>query len=149
MLEAIGAALEHPVGGRMAKTKGSMWVQELIDNPKDAPQAKKDPAILLKAIEYSWRDVFGTFLGRTERSVVNELRDVRNSWAHNKTFSYRDSALDSAQRLLEAFFCAKEAAEIAEMRAEVLRTMFAEEARTKTRAKTPSFEGMPKAGLKP
>lgn len=35
------------------------------------------------------------------------------------------------------------------MRTEVLRTMFAEEARNKTRAKTPSFEGMPKAGLKP
>ena len=151
MLEAIGAALENPVGGRMAKAKGAMWVQDLIENPKDAPQAKKDPAILLKAIEYNWKDVFGTFLGRTERSVVNELRDVRNSWAHNKTFTYRDTdrALDSAQRLLEAFSCSKEAAELGEMRAEVLRTMFAEEARVKTRAKSPSFEGMPKAGLKP
>src|SRR5262245_53193644 len=151
MIETLGAALENPVGARMVKAKGSMWVQEFIQNPREAAQAKKDPQVLLKAIDVHWNNVFGQFLGRTERSLVNELREVRNRWAHNDQFTYRDTdrALDSAQRLLEAFSCAKEAAALGEMRTEVLRTMFAEEARTKSRAKTLSFEGMPKAGLKP
>jgi predicted AAA+ superfamily ATPase len=151
MLETLGAALENPVGARMAKAKGSMWVQEFIQNPREAAQAKKDPQVLLKAIDVHWSNVFGQFLGRTERSITNELRELRNRWAHNDQFTYRDTdrALDSAQRLLEAFSCKKEADAVGDMLAEVRRTQYAEEARTKLRAKTPSFEGMPKAGLKP
>jgi predicted AAA+ superfamily ATPase len=151
MLETIGAALENPVGARMAKAKGSMWVQVFIQNPREAPEAKKDPQVLLKAIDVNWNDVFGQFLGRTERSIAVELRELRNRWAHNAQFTYRDTdrALDSAQRLLEAFQCKKEADAIGDMLSEVRRTQYAEEARTKLRAKTPSFEGMPKAGLKP
>jgi hypothetical protein len=151
MLETLGTTLENPVGARMAKAKGSMWVQEFIQNPREAAQAKKDPQVLLKAIDVNWSNVFGQFLGRTERSIAVELRELRNRWAHNDQFTYRDTdrALDSAQRLLEAFQCKKEADTIGDMLAEVRRTQYAEEARTKLRAKVPSFEGMPKAGLKP
>src|SRR5262245_8151105 len=146
MLETLGTALENPVGARMAKAKGSMWVQEFIQNPREAAQAKKDPQVLLKAIDLNWSNVFGQFLGRTERSIANELRETRNRWAHNDQFTYRDTdrALDSAQRLLEAFQCKKEADAVGDMLAQVRRTQFDEEARTKLRAKTPSFEGMPK-----
>jgi hypothetical protein len=84
----------------MAKAKGSMWVQEFIQNPREAPHAKKDPQVLLKAIDVNWNNVFGQSLGRTERSIVNELREVRNRWAHNTQFTYRDTdrALDSGTR---------------------------------------------------
>jgi hypothetical protein len=151
MLEALGTALENPVGARMAKAKGSMWVQEFIQNPREAAQAKKDPQILLKAIDVHWKGVFDQVLNRTHRSIAVELHELRNRWAHNAQFTYRDAdrALDSAELLLQAFQCKKEADAIGDLLAEVRRTQFAEEARTKLRAKTPSFEGMPKAGLKP
>ena len=63
-----------------------------------------DAAGLLRVMERSWNQVFRSSLGRTERSLVNELRDVRNRWAHQETFSTDDAyrALDSTQRLLAA-----------------------------------------------
>ena len=69
------------------------------------------------------------------RSLVGELIDVRNKWAHQEAFSYEDThrALDSAQRLLSSVSAGGQAAEIDKMRQEVLRTMFAEQARQQTR----------------
>ena len=37
----------------------------------------------------SWNDVFRKTLGPAERSLVSELRDVRNKWAHQEPFSER------------------------------------------------------------
>ena len=50
----------------------------------------------------SWNDVFRLTLGPAERSLVSELRDHRNRWAHQEAFSSDDAyrALDSAGRLL-------------------------------------------------
>ena len=51
-----------------------------------------------------WNVVFRKTLGQAERTLVSELRDVRNRWAHQKPFSSDDAyrALDSAGRLLTA-----------------------------------------------
>ena len=38
---------------------------------------------------------FGRTLGRAERSLVQELREVRNRWAHQETF-YSDDAYQLA-----------------------------------------------------
>src|SRR5580704_9015520 len=61
-----------------------------------------DAAGLLKLMWESWNDVFRRTLGPAERSLVNELRDLRNKWAHQQTFSGDDAyrALDSAGLLL-------------------------------------------------
>src|SRR5271154_6349036 len=66
--------------------------------------AEWDAAGLLKLMWESWNDVFRRTLGPAERSLVNELRDLRNKWAHQQTFSGDDAyrALDSAGRLLTA-----------------------------------------------
>jgi len=50
----------------------------------------------------TWHEVFKLTLGYGDRSLVSELREVRNRWAHQKPFSSDDTdrALDSAQRLL-------------------------------------------------
>ncbi|RMH13338.1 MAG: hypothetical protein D6698_14125, partial [Gammaproteobacteria bacterium] len=40
-----------------------------------------DSAAILKLMWDAWNDVFRNILGRTERSLVSELRDVRNKWA--------------------------------------------------------------------
>jgi len=60
------------------------------------PLAEWDVAALLKLMWESWNDVFGRTLGRAERSLVQELRDWRNKWAHQEPFSSDDAdrALD-------------------------------------------------------
>ena len=63
-----------------------------------------DVAALLKLMWDAWNDVFRKTLGQSERTLVSELRDVRNRWAHQNPFSTDDTyrALDSAGRLLTA-----------------------------------------------
>ncbi len=68
---------------------------------EDRLNAKKsvtalDVAALLKIMWDSWNDVFQLTLGPAERSLVSELRDHRNKWAHQETFSSDDTyrALD-------------------------------------------------------
>jgi Swt1-like HEPN len=94
-----------------------------------------DSQALLKVMIDNWREVFAKTLGHAERALVGELIEVRNRWAHQRPFSYDDThrALDSAQRLLSAISAGDQAAEIDKMRQEMLRTMFAEQARQQTR----------------
>src|SRR5687768_7069010 len=60
-----------------------------------------DAAVLLKLMWEAWNDVFRRTLGQAERTLVSELRGVRNKWAHQEPFSTDDAyrALDSASRL--------------------------------------------------
>ncbi len=48
-----------------------------------------------------WNQVFSRTLGFSERSIVSELRETRNKWAHQNAFSSDDAyrALDSTARL--------------------------------------------------
>jgi hypothetical protein len=54
---------------------------------------------------------------------VQELRDVRNKWAHEKTFSSDDTyrAMDSMERLLDAVSAGDIAREIYQQKMEVMR----------------------------
>ena len=78
----------------------------------------------------TWNDVFRKTLGPAERSLVSELRDHRNKWAHQEAFSSDDAyrALDSAGRLLTAV-SAPQADEIEKMKMELLRLRFDEQVR--------------------
>lgn len=51
-----------------------------------------------------WNDVFRTELSFVERSLVSELREFRNRWAHQHPFSEQDvyRFLDDTERLLSA-----------------------------------------------
>ena len=86
------------------------------------PIAEWDAAALLKLMWESWNDIFRKTLGPAERSLLSELRDHRNKWAHQHTFSGDDAyrALDSAGRLLTAV-SAPQADEIEKMKTELLR----------------------------
>jgi hypothetical protein len=55
------------------------------------PIADLDVAALLKLMWESWNDVFRKTLGPAERSLLSELRDHRNKWAHQQTFSSDDA----------------------------------------------------------
>jgi hypothetical protein len=41
----------------------------------------QDVAVQLALMDRTWGDVFRKTLGKAERSLVNELLDVRNRWA--------------------------------------------------------------------
>src|SRR5262249_54562690 len=43
-----------------------------------------DVAALLKLMWEAWNSVFRRILGSAERSLVSELRDLRNKWAHQE-----------------------------------------------------------------
>ncbi len=135
------------------------WFQEvklaLSDNKLQiagTPAAPKwDAAGLFAVILKTWDDVFRRTLGNSERSLVFELRDTRNKWAHQKSFSGDDAyrALDTAHRLLLAV-SAPQAEEIDKLKNELLRVRFDEQARNeKRKAVGTVIEGQTIAGMKP
>src|SRR5262249_17680261 len=83
-------------------------------------------------------------------SLVQELRDARNRWAHQNPFSSDDAyrVLDSAGRLLTAV-SATQADEIEKMKTELLRVRFEELARTERRKTTGAIESQVTGSLKP
>ena len=98
------------------------------------PIADWDVAALLKLMWEAWNEVFGKTLGRAERSLVQELRDWRNKWAHQEPFSSDDAdrALDSMARLLMAI-SASQADEVGKMKMELRRLTFDEQVRGEKR----------------
>ena len=100
----------------------------------DGPLIDWDSAALLSLMTFSWNDVFRQTLGQTERSIVSELRDWRNQWAHQQRLSSDDTerALDSAARLLTAI-SAPQADEVAGMRTELRRLVIEEQTRNEQR----------------
>jgi predicted AAA+ superfamily ATPase len=93
-----------------------------------------DVAALLKLMWEAWNEVFARTLGRAERSLVQELRDFRNKWAHQEPFSSDDAdrALDSMSRLLTAL-SAPQADEVAKMKLELRRLTYDEQVRGEKR----------------
>ncbi len=99
----------------------------------DAP-APWDAASLLAVLWNQWNSVFRRTLGQSERTLVSELRDVRNKWAHQNPFTGDDTdrALDSASRLLSAV-SAPQADEILKMKMDLRRLIFEEQVRSEKR----------------
>jgi predicted AAA+ superfamily ATPase len=110
-----------------------------------------DAAGLLKLMWEAWNDVFRRTLGPADRSLVSELRDLRNKWAHQQTFSSDDAyrALDSAGRLLNAV-SAPQSDEIEKMKMELLRLRFDEQVRAEKRKSAgTAIESAAAGNLKP
>ncbi len=115
------------------------------------PLAQWDVAALLKLMWDSWNEVFRKTLGPAHRSLISELRDHRNLWAHQQPFSSDDAyrALDSAGRLLSAV-SAPQSDDIEKMRMELLRLRFDEQVRTeKRKAAGTAIESAAAANIKP
>ena len=73
-----------------------------------------DISVTLRVMTVAWNDVFRDHLGPVERSLVSEIRETRNRWAHQDTFDEDDldRALDSIGRLLAAVGAIAEAKRI-------------------------------------
>jgi predicted AAA+ superfamily ATPase len=163
--ERVGKALEllkeglRPFLERELETRyGKYWITKVVENWKhelswseDEDQPHLDVAAILRIMWEQWNEVFRLILGHTERSLVSELREVRNKWAHQEPFSSDDAyrALDSAARLLTAI-SAEEAAVLEKMKMELLRVRFDEQVRNEKRKKAGTAIASQVAGnLKP
>lgn len=129
-----------------ASIKGH-WETEVLERyrglrPNKDGTINWDQQTLLKVMEIFWNDAFRDVLGRSERSLVSELIEVRNKVSHNEKFTYDDAerALDSIRRLLVAVSASEAADKVGSMRDEVLRTKFRELARNEERKKTQKFD---------
>jgi hypothetical protein len=146
--ERVGRALAlltdglAPFVARECKAKyGEHWVGRVARHDWANP---KDAQFLLGVVNDQWHEIFRQVLGRTERTYVNELVDIRNRWAHQANFSTDDAyrALDTVQRMLASIAAADQALEADRMRQELLRVRFAEQARqTQRRAAVAPIEG--------
>ncbi|MHB1162327.1 MAG: Swt1 family HEPN domain-containing protein [Chloroflexota bacterium] len=125
--------LQEQYGKYWVTTVTAGWANELgWSEDGDAPNL--DAAALLRMMWEQWNEVFRKTLGHAERSLVSELREVRNRWAHQQPFSTDDAcrALDSSARLLTAI-SAPQAAQIEKAKMELLRVRFDEQARAERR----------------
>jgi len=128
-------------------------IRRFSDDPMlgQKPIAQWDVAGVLKLMWDTWNDVFGRTLGRAERSLVQELRDWRNKWAHQEPFSSDDAdrALDSMARLLTAV-SAQQADDVTKMKLELRRLVYDEQVRNeKRRAGGSLIEAAASGTLKP
>jgi predicted AAA+ superfamily ATPase len=158
-LDLLCAGLAPFVERELKAVHGDKW-QEIaregqpnpkskIQNPKSKPRL--DTQALLAVMWNQWNHVFSRTLGMSERSIVSELRDVRNKWAHQEAFSSSDAyrALDNMERMLAAV-SAEQAGEVGQMRMDLLRVQFDEQRRGEMRkASFAPTEGKPQGGLKP
>jgi predicted AAA+ superfamily ATPase len=154
-LDVLGRALKPFVAGQMEAAYGKRWLQEAassLDRELRGGEAHLDAYALLRIMWDRWHQVFGKVLGASDRTLVAELRDVRNRWAHQEPFTTDDAfrALDSVQRLLMAISAGEEAAEVDRQKQELLRQRFEEQARrAKKQAEREPVEVRPTGGLKP
>ncbi|MEO8380189.1 MAG: DUF499 domain-containing protein [Acidobacteriota bacterium] len=112
------------------------WETQALAALGDKPLLKAaswDSTALLSVMIGEWGTVFRRNLGATERSIVGEMRDVRNRWAHEQTFSTDDTyrVYDNVHRLLSAIG-AKEAIDVERQKQELLRVRYEEQAKKET-----------------
>jgi predicted AAA+ superfamily ATPase len=139
----------------MLRGLGKGWEEKAADRVLDRHQDEanwEDPHLLLKTMWKFWNEVFRETLGHAERSLVSELMDVRNDWAHrSKQFSSEDTyrALDSMHRLLQAVSAPEAARSIEETKNAVMRKRFEEQGRYEQRkaAEEIAVASEPESGL--
>jgi len=159
ILELLNQGLQPFVERELKAVHGDKYLDAARTSFRDARGTGKskdepfhwDTHALLTIMWDQWNAVFKRTLGVAERSLVGELRDARNRWAHQTTFSTDDCyrVFDSVQRLLTAI-AAEQATEVERQKQELLRVRFEEQARRETKkAGVASIEGQPAGGLKP
>ncbi|UKA69008.1 DUF499 domain-containing protein (plasmid) [Arthrobacter sp. FW306-05-C] len=109
---------------------------------------KHDVQVQLRAITeqgYQFKDV----LSRAQQGFASELRETRNLWAHNESFSSDDAsrALDTIERLLHAVGAVDSAEDVRKLRVDLQRTVFEDQTRKQVKRTKVSLE--PGTGLRP
>jgi len=161
--ERVGKAMEQlkvglaPFVSREFINNYKGQARQELERITEVPRGEKQPfsqmdvAALLKVMWESWNEVFRETLGRTDRSLVQELREARNKWAHQQTFSGDDTyrVFDSSQRLLTSVSSSK-AETLDKMKQELLRVRFDEQTRAERRKPTAMLmESLDTSKMKP
>lgn len=136
-LELLNRGLRPYVEREMKSVYGAAkWEKQALVALGDKPLLKAgtwDTSALLSVMIGEWQNVFKRNLSATDRSIVGEMRDVRNKWAHQEPFTIDDTyrVFDNVHRLLHAVG-AKEAIELERQKQELLRVRFEEQAKKET-----------------
>ena len=111
-LRLLAAGLGPYVSGKMSEAVDAGRYEP--DDPAAIGEISGDIAVTLRVMAVAWNDVFRDSLGPAERSLVSEIRETRNRWAHQDAFDDDDldRALDSIGRLLAAVGAIDEAKRI-------------------------------------
>ena len=156
-LDLLKAGLAPFVERELKARHGDDWavqVRAMLDDTRlgdGKGDVLQDVVVVLVVMDRSWGNVFRRILGKAERSLVNELIDVRNRWAHQEPFSGDDAdrALDSAERLLTAV-SASQADDVRKVKMELRRTIFDEQVRSERRRSAgTAIESAAAGNLKP
>jgi uncharacterized protein len=146
-MELLPEALIPFVEKRLESCLKGHWQLQVVERLNSARPSGKgdfnwDQAALLNVMNVFWMEAFKQVLGNTERSIVNELREVRNKLSHNENFTYDDAerALDSMRRLMDAISAGEIASKLSAMRDTILRTKFTELQRNEERRKSQRLE---------
>ncbi len=133
---------------------GDDWivkVNEQMYHPDQNPSAD-DLAFLLKGMDATWNSFFREVFSKSQRSYVFLLRDARNAWAHNERFSSDEAyrILDYSEILIKAFHAKDELEQIQDLKKDLQRQVFEDQARGEQRKQAKeATKGEPAAGLAP
>lgn len=165
MFETMAPALDDFIAsviGQGDPALGAAWTKlvQIKDGKKGAPADKTynphDPQVQFRILTESsitssfktgWYP-FNKSFGKAGESFAIELREVRNNWAHNGTFSDDDAyrALDTGERLLKLVGATKEADEVHAIRLNLRRVTADKEDKKTLKAAVDNPEA---SGLKP
>ncbi len=95
-LDLLAAGLRPYVAQRVSSTRFDARLLSEIE--------RGDAQFLLVLMWDRWNDLFRDDLSFVERSLISELRDFRNRWAHQDSLTEQDTyrVLDDIERLLHA-----------------------------------------------
>ncbi len=110
-LDLLTEGLSPYVERRLQEVHGAQWTRAVQSSFRDDRTRLRDDGgfhwdahALLTVMWDQWNAVFRTELTHTDRSLVSELREFRNRWAHQHDFDFDDAfrILDSVRRLMLA-----------------------------------------------
>jgi len=142
-LDLLTRGMSPYVEKRLKAVYGDQWRRNAVGSFRDdrgrgdGQSIDWDAHSILTVMWDQWNAVFRTELGHTERSLVSELREFRNRWAHQAEFDFDDTyrVLDSVRRLLSASKC-PQVAEVNQLKQELLEAHVAEEVNTQIQKAT-------------
>lgn len=109
-------------------------IDVVLKNPHLAKEVSSwDAQALMVFIWERWNDVFRSELTFLERSLISELREFRNRWAHQDALEEPDiyRVLDDIERLLKAIHCPK-ADSVRQLRMESLGRLWTDERKARS-----------------
>ncbi|VEI22671.1 Protein of uncharacterised function (DUF499) [Rothia aeria] len=137
-LDLLAEGLHDTVDEVMTEVYGTSdwniaWATEDERRSRDGKTrnyVKTDLQVQLRAITENGRE-FNDVISRSQQAYASELRETRNQWAHNGSFSSEDTvrALDTMERLLRVVHAVDSADDVRKIRIDLQRTFYEDQTR--------------------